>query len=133
MAISLPYNLADGQTADAAQVMADLNALKNAIETLESGLSTGIASILGGSYGAFAAKTVNVNQEPSNVKQAEVLILVVGGSGGGGATITLPGGDTLTGLVPGTYGFSCPAAGTWKWNQFGGSPASEVQAAYRLH
>jgi hypothetical protein len=49
--MELPYNFVAKTTAKAAQVMANFNALKNAVTTIEDTLSTGVTKIAAGAVG----------------------------------------------------------------------------------
>jgi hypothetical protein len=100
----LPYPLTNGQTADATQVMADLNQIINCINNLNS--SPPQVTVL--TSGTNATYTT-----PANAKY--LTVEMVGGGGGGGGSGTSPGAAT--------------AGGNTCWNTSGTACTSPLFAA----
>jgi hypothetical protein len=86
MALEYPHTFQDGvgQVASGAQVMDNFNAAKAAIESLQSAVTGLLAESLtasGHSYGAYTARTLNTEYEPSASRATLVVVELSWGGG----------------------------------------------------
>jgi hypothetical protein len=115
-----------------------LAALREEVQTLRDITTTLKDS--GSNYTAFTAYPANTWHIPHATRPTAVVLMIVGGAGGGGASIFIPGDRVVIvptiGLAGGDsrayLSFDSPPGGRWQWAQYGGSPAGQVQAAYRV-